>query len=51
MPLLDVRRLAPGFTEYRVTSDANDYGFMACVVLFAQSIVSTVAQLRSGGTA
>ena len=50
MPLLDVRRLAPGFTEYRVTSDANIYGFVACIVLLAQSIVSIFSQLGQGGT-
>ena len=49
MPLLDIRRLAPGFTEYKVTSDANNYGLMACVVLFAHSIVSTCTQLVQGG--
>lgn len=51
MPLLDVRRHAPGFTEYRVTSDANKYGFLAFIVLLAQSTVSTVTQLGQGGTA
>lgn len=50
MPLLEIHRLAPCFTEYRVTANANKYGLVACIVLFAQSIVSTVRQLDQAGT-
>lgn len=45
MPLLDVRRLAPGFTEYRITPDGSKYRFVACSALLALSLVSIVRQL------
>ncbi|KAL3155649.1 hypothetical protein ABBQ32_012682 [Trebouxia sp. C0010 RCD-2024] len=38
MPLLDVRRLAPGFTEYRITPDGSKYRFVACSALLALSL-------------
>ena len=49
MPLLDVRRLAPGFTEYRVTSDGAKHGCAACFALLAVSLVSMLRQLVLAG--
>ncbi|KAL3146133.1 hypothetical protein ABBQ38_015476 [Trebouxia sp. C0009 RCD-2024] len=46
MPLLDVRRLAPGFTEYRIISDGSKYRFVACSALFALSLAALAWQLQ-----
>lgn len=45
MPILKVRRLGPGYTEYTVTSDARSCGFLAFSVFVSLSVVSFPKQL------